>query len=92
VLPNCMGTLIVTGTLQTAHAISLEATMSFLGIGLPQTEPSLGLLIANGFEYMLTNKYWISVYPGIALVLLVGSINLIGDRLRIVFNPKLDQV
>ena len=92
VLPNCMGTLIVTGTLQTAHAISLEATMSFLGIGLPQTEPSLGLLIANGFEYMLTNKYWISVYPGIALVLLVGSINLIGDRLRVVFNPKLDQV
>lgn len=92
VLPNCMGTLIVTGTLQTAHAISLEATMSFLGIGLPQTEPSLGLLIANGFEYMLTNKYWISVYPGLALVLLVGSINLIGDRLRVVFNPKLDQV
>jgi peptide/nickel transport system permease protein len=92
VLPNCMGTLIVTGTLQTAHAISLEATMSFLGIGLPQTEPSLGLLIANGFEYMLTNKYWISVYPGIALVLLVGAINLIGDRLRVVFNPKLDQV
>jgi len=92
VLPNCMGTLIVTGTLQTAHAISLEATMSFLGIGLPQTEPSLGLLIANGFEYMLTNKYWISVYPGVALVLLVGAINLIGDRLRVVFNPKLDQV
>lgn len=92
VLPNCMGTLIVTGTLQTAHAISLEATMSFLGIGLPQTEPSLGLLIANGFEYMLTNKYWICVYPGVALVLLVGSINLIGDRLRVVFNPKLDEV
>lgn len=90
VLPNCTGPLIVTATLQTAHAISLEATMSYLGIGLPQTEPSLGLLIANGFEYMLTNKYWISVYPGIALVLLVGSINLVGDRLRVVFNPKLD--
>lgn len=90
VLPNCMGTLIVTGTLQTAHAITLEATMSFLGIGLPQTKPSLGLLIANGFEYMLTNKYWICVYPGVALVLLVAAINLIGDRLRVVFNPKLD--
>jgi peptide/nickel transport system permease protein len=90
VLPNCMGTLIVTATLQTAHAITLEATMSFLGIGLPQTKPSLGLLIANGFEYMLTNKYWICVYPGIALALLVAAINLIGDRLRVVFNPKLD--
>lgn len=90
VLPNCMGTLIVTGTLQTAHAITLEATMSFLGIGLPQTKPSLGLLIANGFEYMLTNKYWICVFPGIALALLVAAINLIGDRLRVVFNPKLD--
>jgi peptide/nickel transport system permease protein len=90
VLPNCMGTLIVTATLQTAHAITLEATMSFLGIGLPQTKPSLGLLIANGFEYMLTNKYWVCVFPGIALALLVASINLIGDRLRAVFNPKLD--
>lgn len=90
VLPNCLGTLIVTATLQTAHAITLEATMSFLGIGLPQTKPSLGLLIANGFEYMLTNKYWICVYPGIALALLVASINMIGDRLRVVFNPKLD--
>lgn len=90
VLPNCMPTLLVTATLQTAHAITLEATMSFLGIGLPQTEPSLGRLISNGFEYMLTNKYWISLYPGIALVLLVASINLIGDRLRAVLNPKLE--
>ncbi|MCM2250758.1 MAG: ABC transporter permease [Ramlibacter sp.] len=90
VLPNCMGALIVTGTLQTAQAITLEATMSFLGIGLPQTKPSLGLLISNGFEYMLTNKYWICVFPGIALALLVATINLVGDRLRVVFNPKLD--
>lgn len=90
ILPNCMPTLLVTATLQTAHAITLEATMSFLGIGLPQTEPSLGRLISNGFEYMLTNKYWISLYPGIALVLLVASINLIGDRLRAVLNPKLE--
>ena len=62
-LPNCLPPLIVVGTLQTAHAISLEATLSFLGIGLPITEPSLGLLIANGFEYMLSQKYWISFFP-----------------------------
>lgn len=88
ILPNCMAPLLVTATLQTAHAITLEATMSFLGIGLPPTQPSLGLLIANGFSYLLTNKYWISFYPGIALVLLVGSINVVGDRLRTVINPK----
>jgi peptide/nickel transport system permease protein len=88
ILPNCMAPLLVTATLQTAHAITLEATMSFLGIGLPPTEPSLGLLIANGFEYLLSNKYCVSVYPGIALVLLVGAINLVGDRLRAVLNPR----
>lgn len=88
ILPNCMAPLLVTATLQTAHAITLEATMSFLGIGLPPTQPSLGLLIANGFSYLLTNKHWISVYPGIALILLVGSINVVGDRLRTVINPK----
>lgn len=88
VLPNCMAPLLVTATLQTAHAITMEATMSFLGIGLPQTQPSLGLLIANGFEHALSNQTWISVYPGIALVTLVASINLVGDRLRDVLNPK----
>lgn len=91
ILPNCMAPLLVTATLQTAQAITLEATMSFLGIGLPPTEPSLGLLIANGFEYLLSNKVWVSVYPGIALVLLVGAINLVGDRLRAVLNPKNDE-
>jgi peptide/nickel transport system permease protein len=90
ILPNCMAPLVVTATLQMAHAIGLEATMSFLGIGLPQTEPSLGLLIANGFEYMLSNNYWISVFPGVALVLLIAAINVIGDQLRTVLNPKLD--
>jgi peptide/nickel transport system permease protein len=74
---------------QTAHAISLEATLSFLGIGLPITEPSLGLLIANGFEYMLSLKYWISVYPGVALLVTIVAINLVGDRLRDVLNPQL---
>lgn len=90
VLPNCMAPLIVTTTNQMASAITLEATMSFLGIGLPQTKPSLGLLISNGFDYMLSNQYWISVFPGIALVLLVGAVSLVGDQLRVVLNPKLD--
>ncbi len=77
------------GTVQTAHAVSLEATLSFLGVGLPQTEPSLGVLIANGFEYMLSGRYWISVFPGIALLLTVASINLVGDQLRDVLNPRM---
>lgn len=90
-LPNCLAPMIVVGTLQTAHAISLEATLSFLGVGLPQTEPSLGLLIANGFEYMLSGKYWISFYPGVALLVTIMSINLVGDRLRDVLNPRLER-
>jgi peptide/nickel transport system permease protein len=90
-LPNCLAPLIVVGTLQTAHAISLEATLSFLGVGLPLTEPSLGLLIANGFEYMLSGRYWISFFPGIALLVTIMSINLVGDRLRDVLNPRLER-
>ncbi|MGH8707978.1 MAG: ABC transporter permease [Burkholderiales bacterium] len=90
-LPNCLAPMIVVGTLQTAHAISLEATLSFLGVGLPQTEPSLGLLIANGFEYMLSGKYWISFYPGLALLVTIMSINLVGDQLRDVLNPRLER-
>lgn len=89
ILPNCMAPLIVVGTVQTASAISLEATLSFLGVGLPQTEPSLGVLIANGFEYMLSGRYWISVFPGLALLLTVVSINLVGDHLRDVLNPRM---
>ena len=88
-LPNCLPPLIVIATVQVAHAIALEATLSFLGIGLPMTEPSLGLLIANGYEYMLSGKYWISVFPGIALLLTIVSINLVGDQLRDVLNPRL---
>jgi peptide/nickel transport system permease protein len=90
-LPNVIAPMIVVGTLQTAHAISLEATLSFLGVGLPLTEPSLGLLIANGFEYMLSGKYWISFYPGLALLATIMSINLVGDRLRDVLNPRLER-
>jgi len=89
ILPNCLPPLIVVGTVQTAHAIALEATLSFLGVGLPQTEPSLGLLISNGFEYLLSGKYWISTFPGIALLLTIMAINLVGDQLRDVLNPRL---
>lgn len=89
ILPNCLPPIIVIATVQTAHAISLEATLSFLGVGLPQTEPSLGVLISSGFEYMLSGTYWISFFPGVALLLAIVAINLVGDRLRDVLNPRL---
>ena len=89
ILPNCLPPLIVVATVQAAHAIALEATLSFLGVGLPQTEPSLGLLIANGFEYMLSGKYWISFFPGLVLLVTILAINLVGDQLRDVLNPRL---
>ena len=88
-MPNVLPPLIVVGTVQVAHAILLESTLSFLGIGLPVTKPSLGLLIANGFEYMLSGKYWISFFPGVALLITIVSINLVGDQLRDVLNPRL---
>jgi peptide/nickel transport system permease protein len=88
-LPNCLPPLIVVATVQVAHAIALEATLSFLGLGLPITEPSLGLLIANGFQYLLSGKYWISFYPGLALLLTIVAINLVADQLRDVLNPRL---
>lgn len=91
ILPNCLAPVIVVATVQTAHAISLEATLSFLGVGLPQTEPSLGVLIANGFQYMLSGKYWISFFPGLALLVTIVSINLVGDRMRDVLNPRLER-
>ena len=89
ILPNCLAPLIVVATVQVASAIALEATLSFLGVGLPQTEPSLGVLIANGFQYMLSGRYWISVFPGLALLITVVAINLVGDQLRDVLNPRL---
>jgi peptide/nickel transport system permease protein len=88
-LPNCLPPIIVVATVQVANAIALEATLSFLGIGLPVTEPSLGLLISNGFEFMLSGRYWISLYPGIALLVTIIAINLVGDRLRDALNPRL---
>lgn len=88
-LPNCLPPLIVLGTLSIGAAIGLEATLSFLGLGVPLTEPSLGLLISNGFEYLLSGRYWISTYPGVALMLVIMSINMVGDHLRTLLNPRL---
>jgi peptide/nickel transport system permease protein len=88
-LPNCLPPLIVIGTINISGAITLEASLSFLGVGLPITEPSLGLLIANGYEYILSGKYWLSFFPGIALLVTIASINLVADQLREVLNPRL---
>ena len=88
-LPNVCPPLLVIAGVQLASAITLEATLSFLGLGLPVTEPSLGLLIANGFDYLLSGKTWISFYPGIALLFVVVSINLLADRLRELSHPRL---
>lgn len=90
-LPNCLPTLIVVATVQIATAISLEATLSFLGLGLPPTQPSLGLLIANGFQFMMSGAYWIALFPGFALLVTIVAINLVGDRLRDVLNPRLER-
>jgi peptide/nickel transport system permease protein len=89
ILPNCLPPLIVVATVQIANSIALEATLSFLGLGLPVSEPSLGMLIANGFQYLLSGRYWISIYPGIALIVLIASINLVGDQVRDQLNPRL---
>jgi peptide/nickel transport system permease protein len=90
-LPNCLPPLIVVATVQIAHAIALEATLSFLGVGVPITEPSLGLLIANGYDYLLSGRYWVAVFPGIALLLIIVGVNLVGDRLRDILNPRLQR-
>jgi len=88
VLPNCLPPLLVIAALQVARAITLEATLSFLGLGAPVTQPSLGLLIANGFQFMLSGEYWISFFPGLTLLLAIVAINLVGDRLREVLDPR----
>jgi peptide/nickel transport system permease protein len=87
-LPNCLPPLIVIATIDLAHAIALESTLSFLGVGVPVTQPSLGMLISNGFEFMLSGRYWISFFPGIALALSIIGINLVGDHLRDILNPR----
>ncbi len=87
-LPNCLPPMMVIYTVEIASAIALEATLSFLGVGLPITQPSLGLLISNGFQFILSGQYWISVYPGLALLVLIVAINLVGDHLRDILNPR----
>jgi peptide/nickel transport system permease protein len=90
-LPNCLPPVIVVAALQVANAIALEATLSFLGLGVPITEPSLGLLIANGQQHLLSGKYWMSVYPGLLLLTSILAINLVADQLRDVLNPRLQK-
>ncbi len=88
-LPNVMGPVLVIATIHMALAIVTEATLSFLGVGVPPTTPSLGTLIRIGNDYLFSGEWWITFFPGLALVLLVLSINLLGDWLRDALNPKL---
>ena len=89
VLPNVMGPVLVIGTINLAVAILLEATLSFLGVGVPPTQPSLGTLIRIGQDFLFSGEWWIVIFPGIFLALLVLSVNLLGDWLRDALNPKL---
>ncbi len=88
-LPNVMGPVLVLGTINIATAILTEATLSFLGVGVPPTQPSLGTLIRVGNDFLFSGEWWITIFPGVALVVMVLSINLLGDWLRDALNPKL---
>jgi peptide/nickel transport system permease protein len=89
VLPNVLGPVLVIATLNIANAIIAESTLSFLGVGMPATEPSLGTLISVGNDYLFSGEWWITIFPGIALIVMVLSVNLLGDWLRDALNPKL---
>ena len=89
ILPNVMGPVLVIATIHLAIAIITEATLSFLGVGVPPTTPSLGTLIRIGNDYLFSGEWWITIFPGIALVVLVLAINLLGDWMRDALNPKL---
>jgi peptide/nickel transport system permease protein len=89
ILPNVLGPVLVIATIHLAVAIITEATLSFLGVGVPPTAPSLGTLIRIGNSYLFSGMWWISIFPGIALVALVLSVNLLGDWLRDALNPRL---
>jgi peptide/nickel transport system permease protein len=89
VLPNVMGPVMVLATIQVGTAIITEATLSFLGVGVPPTSPSLGTLIRTGNEYLFSGEWWITVFPGAMLVLIALSVNLLGDWLRDALNPRL---
>jgi peptide/nickel transport system permease protein len=88
-LPNVMGPVLVIATLHIATAIITEATLSFLGVGMPPTTPSLGTLIRVGNDFLFSGEWWIALFPGVALVVLVLSVNILGDWLRDALNPKL---
>ena len=92
VLPNVMGPVLVIATIHLALAIITEATLSFLGVGVPPTEPSLGTLIRIGNDYLFSGEWWITIFPGIILALLALSVNLLGDWLRDYFDPRLRQM
>jgi len=89
VLPNVLGPILVLATVHLATAIITEATLSFLGVGVPPTSPSLGTLIRIGNDFLFSGEWWITIFPGLALVLLVLSVNLLGDWLRDALNPRL---
>ena len=89
VLPNVMGPVLVIATINLAVAIITEATLSFLGVGVPPTQPSLGTLIRVGNDFLFSGEWWITIFPGVALVVMVLSVNLLGDWLRDALNPKL---
>jgi peptide/nickel transport system permease protein len=89
ILPNVLGPVLIIGTLNLGFAIVSEATLSFLGVGLPPTEPSLGTLIRIGNDYLFSGEWWMTIFPGLALALLLMSVNLLGDWLRDALNPRL---
>jgi peptide/nickel transport system permease protein len=89
VLPNSLGPVLVIATINIAQAIITEATLSFLGVGVPPTSPSLGTMINNGNNFLYSGEWWLVIFPGAALVLLCMSVNLLGDWLRDALNPKL---
>jgi peptide/nickel transport system permease protein len=89
ILPNVIGPVLVIATINLALAVITEATLSFLGVGVPPTQPSLGTLIRIGNDYLFSGEWWITIFPGITLAVLVLAVNLLGDWLRDALNPKL---
>ena len=89
ILPNIMGPILVILTVDLAVAVLLEATLSFLGVGVPPNQPSLGTLIRIGTQYMFSGEWWIVIFPSAMLIVMVVSINILGDFLRDAFNPRL---
>ena len=89
ILPNCLAPIFVIFAVQLGYVIAIEASLSFLGLGLPVTQPSLGNLVADGQEFLLSGAYWMSLIPGFVLLMLIFSMNVVGDRIRVLQNPQL---